>query len=149
MRSFLLALFLATPLAAQPRDTLHLRGLHSPVEIVRDSAGINHIYARDEHDLFFAQGFAAARDRLFQFEVWRRRATGTFAEALGPAWVERDRAARQFRWRGDMAREMAHYHPRGAAIIRAFVDGVNAWVAEVERDPSLAPPELVAAGLTA
>ena len=149
MRTFLLTLVLATPLAAQPRDTLRLTGLHSPVEIVRDSAGINHIYARDEHDLFFAQGFAAARDRLFQFEVWRRRATGTFAEALGPAWVERDRAARQFRWRGDMAREMAHYHPRGAAIIRAFVDGVNAWVAEVERDPSLAPPELVAAGLTA
>ena len=146
----LLALaFAATPVAAQSADTLRLRGLHHPVEIVRDSAGINHIYARDEHDLFFAQGFAAARDRLFQFEVWRRRATGTFAEALGPAWVERDRAARLFRYRGDMARELAHYHPRGRQIVQAFVDGVNAWVARVERDPSLAPPELAAAGLTA
>lgn len=149
MRLPLLALLIGAPLAAQPGDTLRVPGLHFPVEVRRDSAGINHIYARDEHDLFFAQGFTTARDRLFQLEVWRRRATGTFAEALGPAWVERDRAARLFRWRGDMARELAHYHPRGAGIVRAFVDGVNAWVAEVERDPSLAPPELAAAGLTA
>ena len=51
--------------------TLTLRGLRAPVEIIRDRWGINHIYAETEYDLFFAQGYAAARDRLFQFEVWR------------------------------------------------------------------------------
>src|ERR1700722_16961260 len=59
-------------------------GLVQPVEILRDNYGIAHIYARDEHDLFLAQGYSAARDRLFQLELWRRQATGTQAEILGP-----------------------------------------------------------------
>ena len=52
-------------------QTIAVDGLSAPVEIIRDRWGINHIYARTEYDLFFAQGYAAARDRLFQFEVWR------------------------------------------------------------------------------
>ena len=72
----------AVPLAEQstPRsapEPLHVNGLERPVEVLRDRWGINHIYAKNEHDLFFAQGYAAARDRLFQFEIWRRQATGT------------------------------------------------------------------------
>ena len=55
-------------------QTVRLDGLTEPVEILRDRWGINHIYARTERDLFFAQGYAAARDRLFQFELWRRQA---------------------------------------------------------------------------
>ncbi|NGF58379.1 penicillin acylase family protein, partial [Parapedobacter sp. SGR-10] len=51
-------------------------GLKESVEIIRDKWGINHIYAKNQYDLFFAQGYAAARDRLFQFEMWRRQATG-------------------------------------------------------------------------
>ncbi|AHG89116.1 peptidase S45 penicillin amidase [Gemmatirosa kalamazoonensis] len=133
--------FLASVLAS-PGDSLRAPGLHFPVEILRDSSGIAHIRARDEHDLFFAQGWNAARDRLFQLELWRRQATGTMAEALGPRWAARDRAARLFAFRGDMTRELASYHPHGAAIVQAFVDGVNARVAQVERDPSLLPPEL-------
>ena len=58
-------------------------GLQRSVEILRDQWGINHIYAKDQYDLFFAQGYAAAEDRLFQFEIWRRQATGTVAEFLG------------------------------------------------------------------
>ncbi len=138
----------ATPARAQRADTLRAPGLHGPVEIVRDSNGIAHIRARDEHDLFFAQGWNAARDRLFQLELWRRQATGTMAEALGPRWAARDRAARLFAYRGDMRRELAHYHPRGAAIVQAFVDGVNARVAQVARDSSLLPPELRRLGIT-
>ena len=72
---------------AQPSATTTCRcaGLSQPVEIIRDRWGINHIYAQNEPDLFFAQGYAAAKDRLFQFELWRRQATGTVAEILGPA----------------------------------------------------------------
>ncbi|HEY5060134.1 MAG TPA: penicillin acylase family protein, partial [Gemmatimonadaceae bacterium] len=58
--------------------------LERPVEILRDGSGISHIYAQNEHDLFFAQGYVAATDRLFQLELWRRQATGTVAELLGP-----------------------------------------------------------------
>jgi penicillin amidase len=128
-------------IAALHGDTVKSKGLHQPVEIVRDRNGVSHIYARDEHDLFFAQGYNAARDRLFQLELWRRQATGTVAELLGPREIQRDIGARLFKYRGDMARELANYHPRGAAIVGAFVEGVNAYVAETERDPSLLPLE--------
>src|SRR5687767_1231446 len=50
--------------------TLRTPGLSQPVEILRDRWGIAHIYAQSEGDLFFAQGYSAARDRLFQFELW-------------------------------------------------------------------------------
>ncbi|MDQ8160915.1 MAG: penicillin acylase family protein [Gemmatimonadota bacterium] len=124
------------------------KGLRAPVTLARDSAGIVHIEAANEHDLFFAQGYSAARDRLFQLELWRRQATGTMAEALGPRWVARDRASRLLRYRGSMTTELAHYHPRGAAIIGAFVSGVNAYVDEVRANPALLPPELAWLGIT-
>lgn len=101
-------------------DTLRVGGLHQPVEILRDRWGISHIYARNEHDLFFAQGYSAARDRLFQLELWRRQATGTVAEILGPRELKRDIGTRLFRFRGDMQRELSAYHPHGAAIVQAF-----------------------------
>ncbi|MEO7997013.1 MAG: penicillin acylase family protein [Gemmatimonadaceae bacterium] len=128
--------------------SLQVRGLQAPVELIRDSAGIVHIRAQNEHDLFFAQGYSAARDRLFQLELWRRQATGTMAEALGSRWIERDRASRLLKFRGNMATELAHYHPRGASIIGAFVDGVNTFVAKAQQDTALMPPELKWLGIT-
>jgi len=65
---------------AQPVDTLRANGLRQPVEVLRDRWGVSHIYAANEHDLFFAQGYVAASDRLFQLELWRRQATGSLAE---------------------------------------------------------------------
>src|SRR5690349_16889715 len=65
-------------------------GVREPVDVLRDRWGVNHIYARNEHDLFFVQGYTAARDRLFQFELWRRQATGTVAEILGRKELARD-----------------------------------------------------------
>ena len=124
-----------------PAETLSVTGLRAPVEIVRDHSGIAHIYARNEHDLFLAQGYSAERDRLFQFEIWRRQATGTVSELLGSRELERDVGARLFKYRGDLKRELDHYHPRGSAIVQAFVDGVNAYVAATERDPKLLPIE--------
>jgi penicillin amidase len=127
-------------------DTLRAPGLRAPVEIVRDPSGIAHIYAKNEHDLFFAQGYSAAHDRLFQLEIWRRQATGTVAELLGKRELERDIGTRLFKYRGDLAAELAHYHPRGAAIVGAFVDGVNAYITATERDPSLLPIEFTLLG---
>jgi penicillin amidase len=132
----LLIAFLQTP-----AESLTVTGLRAPVEIIRDRAGIPHIYAGNEHDLFFAQGYNAARDRLFQLEIWRRQATGTMSELVGRRELARDVGARLFRYRGDMERELRHYHERGPAIVQAFVDGINAYISVTERDPKLLPLE--------
>ena len=58
---------------AQIEGTISLAGLEQPVEVLRDQWGVAHIYAENQHDLFFAQGFTAAQDRLYQIEIWRRR----------------------------------------------------------------------------
>ena len=141
------ASLLLAPEAQGQADTLRASGLRAPVEIVRDRWGVPHVYAANTHDLFFAQGYNAARDRLFQLEMWRRQATGTLAEVLGPREVARDRAARLFAFRGDLRRELRHYHPQGEEIVAAFVAGVNAYVAETERNPALLPPEFALLGM--
>jgi penicillin amidase len=133
--------------AAPPEATLAVRGLEQPVEILRDHWGVNHIYAKTEHDLFFAQGYSAAHDRLFQFEMWRRQATGTVAEILGRKELKRDIGARLHRFRGDLKSELNWYHPRGEAIITAYVAGVNAAVAEAAGNPSTLPVEFKTLGI--
>ena len=126
---------------AIPSSKLSVKGLVENVEVVRDKWGVNHIYAKNEHDLFFAQGYCAAKDRLFQFEIWRRQATGTLAEILGERELKRDIGTRLFKFRGNMQKELNHYHPRGASIIQSYVDGVNAYIQEVNAHPSMLPIE--------
>ena len=133
---------------AQESTRLDLTGLDKPVEILVDRWGISHIYAETEHDLFFAQGWNAARDRLFQLELWRRQATGTVAEILGPREIERDVGTRLFMFRRDLEQELSHYHPNGVAIIGAYVDGINAYVRQTRSDPSLLPIEFSLLGIT-
>jgi penicillin amidase len=132
--------------APPPAATL-IAGVSQPVEIIRDRWGINHIYAQNEGDLFFAQGYAAAKDRLFQFEMWRRQATGTVSEILGRRELARDRGARLHQFRGDLDDELGRYHPRGKAIVEAYVRGVNALVAETEANPALLPIEFRMLGI--
>ncbi len=122
-------------------------GLREPVEVLRDRWGISHIYARNEHDLFLAQGYSAARDRLFQLELWRRRATGTLAELQGPRALSGDVGARLLKFRGDLGRELNHYHPRGAAIVGAFVEGINAYIDRTERGLLRLPIEFEILGI--
>jgi penicillin G amidase len=133
--------------AAQSKAELKLTDLQQSVEVIRDENGVNHIYAQNEHDLFFAQGYCAAKDRLFQFELWRRQATGTLAELLGAKEVKRDQGARLFKFRGDLRKEFNHYHPRGEQIINAFADGINAYITETQRNPQLLPLEFKLLGM--
>ena len=133
---------------AQESITLDVPALQEPVEILVDRWGISHIYAETQHDLFFAQGWNAARDRLFQLELWRRQATGTVAEILGPRELQRDVGARLFKFRRDLGQELSHYHDDGVEIINAYVDGINAYIARTEQDPSLLTIEFELLGIT-
>jgi len=144
----LLVVTFNTPgLPAQQDTTLNLPALEQPVEILVDQWGISHIYAETEHDLFFAQGWNAARDRLFQLELWRRQATGTVAEILGPRELKRDIGTRLFKFRRNLDQELSHYHENGIAIINAYKDGINAYIAQTERDPDLLPIEFELLGI--
>ena len=123
------------------KNTLKVKGLQQKVEVLRDQWGVNHIYANNEHDLFFTQGYCAAKDRLFQFEIWRRQATGTTAEILGAREIKRDIGTRLFQYRGSIEKDLAKYHPRGVAIINAYVQGVNAYIKEANQHPATLPIE--------
>jgi len=111
------------------------------VEVLRDNNGINHIYANNQRDLFFMQGYLAAKDRLFQFEIWRRQATGTVSEIFGEEELERDIGTRLFMFRGDLKEELNHYHDEGFEIITSYTEGVNAYIREVMNDPKSLPIE--------
>lgn len=132
-------LLLPAPMAgAQP---LAVAGLEQPARIVVDRWGMPHIYAASQDDAFFVQGFNAARDRLFQIDLWRRRGLGELASVFGPAYVEQDRAARLFLYRGDMAAEWRAYGKDAERTSTRFVAGINAYVDHVARHPALLPFE--------
>jgi penicillin amidase len=105
-------------------------GLQADVRVIRDTWGVPHIYASSATDLFFAQGFVAAQDRLWQMEMWRRTADGRLAEVLGQPAVGRDRQARLLKYRGRFDdEEFENYHPDARRLMTAFVAGVNAFIA--------------------
>lgn len=111
-----------------PAEDVSLAGVSQPVEILRDRWGVPHIYAQSVHDLFFAQGWIVAKDRLWQIDLWRRIGTGKLAEVVGPSAIERDRLARSVRFRGDWNAEWASYGPDTRAIVTAFTEGINAYI---------------------
>ena len=104
--------------SAARRTTTDVAGLKAPGQILVDVWGIPHIYADNEHDLFFLQGYNAARDRLWQIDLWRKRGLGLLAKDFGPAYVDQDRAARLFLYRGDMDAEWAAYGPKARPMPR-------------------------------
>jgi penicillin G amidase len=144
MRLFTIILLLFTHntvVKAQNNAQILRGGVTDSVEIKTDAWGVPHIYAKNEADLFFAQGYYACRDRLFQFELWRRQATGTIAEILGQRELKRDIGSRLFKFRGDIKKDFQHYHPRGETIIQSFVNGVNAAIEQANKNPETLPIE--------
>ena len=139
MRIFLTLTFFCFILSCSTKNQLY--NLIDEVEVFQDNNGINHIYANNQEDLFFMQGYLAAKDRLFQFEVWRRQATGTVSEILGADELERDIGTRLFKFRGNIEDESNHYHDDGYKIITSYVNGVNAYIDEVNKDPDKLPIE--------
>ena len=130
------------------KDNIKIKGIDEVVEVLRDKWGVNHIYAKNQNDLFFSQGYLAAKDRLFQFEIWRRQATGTVAEILGESELKRDIGTRLFKYRGDIEAELNHYHPQGSEIIKAYVNGVNTYIKEINKNPESLPLPFKILGIT-
>jgi penicillin amidase len=136
---------LAKTRLAQLDGEIKVAGLRAPVQVVRDTWGVPHISAQSVDDLFFAQGYVMAQDRLWQMEMWRRAAEGRMAEIAGPAAVPRDRTARRLKYRGPFDdSEWKSYHPDGKRIFTAFANGVNAFIAQHK---DRLPVEFVVTGL--
>ncbi len=128
------------------QEARRLPGLQAPGSIIIDHWGIPHIRAANARDAFFLQGYAAARDRLWQIDLWRKRGLGRLAASLGPAFVAQDRASRLFLYRGDMAAEWAAYPAEAKSWTEAFAAGVSAYVGEVEAGRAPLPEEFAATG---
>ena len=118
-----------------------VEGLEESARILVDRWGVPHVYAEGFDDLFFVQGFNAARDRLWQLDLWLRRGEGRLAEVLGEEFVEDDRAARLLLYRGDMYTEWLAYASDTKRIVTAFVNGINAFITLTRQQPELLPPE--------
>lgn len=124
-----------------------LPGLEAPVTVVRDSNGIPHIYADNEHDLFFMQGRIHAEDRLFQMDLLRRNADGTLAEVLGLDAVPTDVEIRTIGLGRAALRSLAAHPQEMLDVLQAYSDGVNSLIDQAEAAGQL-PPEYGGLGLT-
>ena len=99
------------------RDNWSVKGLSAPAELIVDHWGVPHIFAGSQRDAFFLQGYNAARDRLWQIDLWRKRGLGLLSKSLGPAYVEQARAARLILYRGDMTAECYSYSPDARNLV--------------------------------
>ncbi len=112
----------------QTTGTLRVAGLDAGATVERDAAGFAHITATTPHDLFVAQGFVHAQERMWQMEVWRRISAGRLSELFGASSLEQDRFIRTLGWRGAAERDLAALSGEMRAILDAYVVGVNAWL---------------------
>jgi penicillin G amidase len=130
------AWFRSAARAAMPQldGTVVVAGLHSPVTVVRDGHGVPSIRAQSPDDLFFAQGYVTAEDRLWQMDMMRRYAAGELAAALGAgnddAYVKLDREQRVLGLREVARRSLAQATPEERTQLEDYARGVNAYISE-------------------
>ena len=114
----------------QVAGRIAVAGLHAPVEVLRVEPGVPHLYARDEHDLFFAQGYVHAQDRLWQMELNRHVGAGELSALFGEAALDLDRTMRVFEIRGSAERDWQASSPAARAMLLAYSEGVNAFLSQ-------------------
>ncbi|MGW8249031.1 MAG: penicillin acylase family protein [Anaerolineales bacterium] len=107
-----------------------LPALDAPVDVYRDRYGVPHIYADTPHDLFFAQGYVHAQDRFWQMDFWRHIGSGRLSEMFGEDSLGNDRFLRTLGWAGIAQQEFDAMSASEQAILQAYADGVNAYLAE-------------------
>jgi penicillin amidase len=131
------AMFLYAAHASLPvlDGAITVPGVSAPVEVIRDAHGVPHIAAATLEDLFFAQGYVTAQDRLWQMDMTRRYAAGELSEVLGSAYLEHDRQQRLLLVRTAAENGVARLSPRDRAHFEAYARGVNAYIANQKHLP--------------
>src|SRR5579875_992016 len=119
--------FLRRPVPS-PKGVRRLPGLHEEVEVITDRYGVPHIYARNEDDLFFAQGYVHAQQRLWQMDFNRRLGSGRLSEIVGEVTLELDRFCRRLGLHRAAAKDVAHLSAHHLRILEAYAAGVNAFI---------------------
>jgi penicillin amidase len=111
-----------------PNSRIRVDGLKESVEIIRDQWGVPHIYAQNEHDLFFAQGYVHAQDRLFQMDTQRRVGAGRISEIIGPSGLATDRFSRFLGWKQVAEAQVSSVDAETKETLQAYSTGVNAYI---------------------
>jgi len=120
------------------RETIRLPGLREAVEVVWDARHVPHIFAKNDHDLYCAQGYVVARDRLWQMEFQTLYSAGRLSEVVGPGMIQQDRLQRRLglSWAAERTVQSLKADPLATGLIQAYADGVNAYI------KSLSPGDL-------
>jgi penicillin G amidase len=134
---------LAQEAASSQTTSVAIPGLRDPVTVRRDERGIAYVEAKNDEDLYFAQGYITASDRLWQMDLFRRTERGELAEVLtaGPNNIalEQDKQHRTLGFAQVAEAEVAQASPQARAILEAYARGVNAYIASL--DARSLPPE--------
>ena len=131
--------YISHALTQQPNKSITLTGLHDRVTVRRDERGIPYIEAANDEDLYFAQGYVMASDRLWQMDLMRRTARGELAEILGTAALDQDKQHRTFGFAQEVDAELAQASAQTRAVLDAYARGVNAYISAL--DAKSLPPE--------
>lgn len=134
-----LSLLGSLPVAQQAQQNSQVKGIKDKVTIRRDERGIPYIEAQNDEDLYFAQGYATAADRLSQMDFFRRTARGELAEVVGTLALDQDKLHRTYGFTEAAEAEYASASPRSRALLEAYANGVNAYASSL--DPKSRPPE--------
>jgi len=137
-------LWIARRALPEVEGTVRAKGLHGSVEIVRDLWGTPHVFAGEDDDAYFALGWAAAQDRLFQMELNRRLAQGRLSEVFGARTLSTDRLFRTMDFDGVGRRTLGRARPEAVRAAEAYARGVNAYVGTLK---GRLPPEFALLGI--
>ncbi|WP_170359018.1 penicillin acylase family protein [Ruegeria arenilitoris] len=129
-----LVYFLASQSLPDYDQTLQVKGLNAPVEIVRDTANVPHILGRTDPDVFFGLGYAHAQDRLWQMTVMRRTVQGRLSEVFGQRTVHIDKLMRRLDLYGLAHQSFEVQDDYTKAALRAYAAGVNARLDEINEN---------------
>src|SRR6185295_13385642 len=134
---------LFSSIARGQQTAVQTKGIKDKITIYRDDRGIPYIEAQNDEDLYFAQGYATAADRLWQMDLFRRTVRGELSEVLGVGpnniAIDQDKLHRTYGFTQAAEAELAAASPRTRAVLEAYARGVNAYAASL--DPKSMPPE--------
>jgi penicillin amidase len=125
---FFVLRYLVTKSYPEYSGTIAIPSLHQTVTVSRDEYGVPHIRAANEYDLFFAQGYVHAQDRLWQMDLTRRAGEGRLSEILGPSTVKFDKMLKTVGFKRIAEQLERRLNPKSAEILNAYAAGVNAYI---------------------